>query len=302
MSNGPGHKDRHAVSYINGYEPPVAREKFWWPFALSFGPGVIMNRALILLVLPILFWTAPALAQCAVPSGSEGEIIYNSSYNVHQYCNGTAWVAFGALNPGAGGSGCGVPTGGEGELLYNSAYHMLQYCDGDDWRAVGGALSATLSGPAGCTAVGDLCANGTVFAGYHPLTLEHLFIPPTDQGTTSLWKTSTGVDDIATDSYSDGRVNTNQVANSATFPAFKLCKDLALGGKTWYLPSQVEMYYVWSARSILMAKGNITNFQNLYYWTSMEAGLSSAWYQDFTDGYQNSHGKGNSNRVRCMAR
>lgn len=259
-----------------------------------------MLNALILFVFSVFLWSAPAFAQCASPTAAEGEIIYNTSYNVHQYCNGSDWIAFGALNPGAGGSGCSVPAGVAGDLMYNSSFHALQYCDGDDWKAVGG--TSGLLGPAGCSNIGDLCANGTVFAGWHPMNHIPLFIPPADQGTTHLWKTSTGVDDIVTDSYSDGMANSNQVPNSAAFPAFKQCKDLALGGKSWYLPSQVELYYIWSIRPALLAKGNITNFQNVYYWTSSEAGLNSAWYQDFTDGYQNSHGKGNSNRVRCVAR
>jgi hypothetical protein len=261
-----------------------------------------MNRLVMLFVLHILLWGVPAFAQCANPAADEGEIIYNTDYNVHQYCNGSAWIAFGALNPGAGGSGCGVPTGIAGDLMYNSAYHVLQYCDGDDWRAVGGGMVG-LSGPSGCTNIGDLCADGTVFAGYHPITQEHLFIPTTDQGTTSAWKTSTGVNDIATDSTYDGRANTNQVANSTTFPAFKLCKDLTTGGHSdWYLPAQVEAYYLWSVRGTIEAGGNITNFQNAIYWSSTENGTTNAWNQFFTDGLQNGSNKANAMWVRCVRR
>lgn len=264
-----------------------------------------MNRLMMLFVLLILFWGTSAFAQCANPAADEGEIIYNTDYNVHQYCNGSAWIAFGALNPGAGGSGCGVPAGIAGDLMYNSAHHVLQYCDGDDWRAVGGGMtvSSGLSGPSGCATIGALCADGTVFAGYHPITQAHLFIPPTDQGTTSAWKTSTGVNDIATDSTNDGRANTNQVANSTTFPAFKLCKDLATGGYSdWYLPSQVELYYLWSVRTTIEAGGNITNFQNANYWSSTEYDTNAAWNQGFTNGSQGNSFKNLALRVRCVRR
>jgi hypothetical protein len=164
-------------------------------------------------------------------------------------------------------------------------------------------VGSGVSGPAGCTTIGALCADGTVFAGYHPLTQVHLFIPTTDQGTTSAWKTSTGVNDIATDSIDDGRANTNQVPNSTTFPAFKLCKDLAVGGYSdWYLPSQVESYQLWLARPMLEAAGNITNFNTLY-WTSTELSSGTVRVQNFLSGVIGSSFKtGGAVRVRCVRR
>lgn len=168
---------------------------------------------------------------------------------------------------------------------------------------VTGTLTGGLSGPAGCATIGALCADGTVFAGYHPITQEHLFIPTTDQGTTSMWKTSAGVNDIATDSTNDGRANTNQVANSTTFPAFKLCKDLATGGYSdWYLPSQVELYYLWSVRTTIEAGGNITNFQSDNYWSSTEFDGNNAGVQNFTNGSQYYDVKLYALRVRCVRR
>jgi len=171
----------------------------------------------------------------------------------------------------------------------------------DSAVAAGGSCSA--GGPTDCRNIGDLCADGTVFAGYHPTLNEALFIPTTDQGTTSAWKTSTGVNDIATDSTYDGRANTNQVANSTTFPAFKLCKDLTTGGYSdWYLPAQVEAYYLWSVRGTIEAGGNITNFQNAIYWSSTEYGTSNAWFQYFPNGAQDVYAKNNALRVRCVRR
>lgn len=43
-----------------------------------------------------------ALAACASPAGSEGEIIYNDDFNVAQFCNGTSWVSMsGGASAGA---------------------------------------------------------------------------------------------------------------------------------------------------------------------------------------------------------
>jgi hypothetical protein len=81
----------------------------------------------------------------------------------------------------------------EGSIRYNSGNSCTEYCEGSTWTC---PTTGGLSGPSGCENIGDLCADGTVFAGYHPITQEHLFIPTTDQGTTSQWKTSTGTDDL----------------------------------------------------------------------------------------------------------
>jgi hypothetical protein len=40
---------------------------------------------------------APAVwAVCTNPAGNEGEIVYNSTYKLPQFCNGTDWVAWGS--------------------------------------------------------------------------------------------------------------------------------------------------------------------------------------------------------------
>jgi hypothetical protein len=131
-----------------------------------------------------------------------------------------------------------------------------------------------------------------------------LFIPPTDQGTTSSWKTSIGTDDIATDSTYDGKANSDQVPNSTTFPAFKLCKDLTTGGHSdWYLPSQVELYYLWAVSPTIQAAGHITNFNaSTNYWSSTEYATDYAWGQLFANGIQYGYGKNTAFRVRCVRR
>lgn len=249
--------------------------------------------------------TSPAFADCTNPAGPAGFVVYNEDVNAMQYCNGTDWVAMGAINPAAGSGTCANPAAPERTMIYNEDYSVMQFCNGQDWIAIGPypVPTGTLIGPSGCANIGDLCADGTVFAGYHPITQEHLFIPTTDQGTGSQWSTTNNNSDIAVDSLSDGRANTNQIANSTTFPAFKICKDLGIGGHSdWYLPSQVEAYYLWSVRGTIEAGGNITNFQNAFYWSSLETNTGLAWFHNFTNGGQNTTLKTNSLKVRCVRR
>ncbi len=68
---------------------------------------------------------------CSAPFGPKGEIVFNSDYDVMQYCNGSEWIAMGPQ--GDGGGGCTNPTGFAAELRYNEDINVLQYCEGDEW-------------------------------------------------------------------------------------------------------------------------------------------------------------------------
>lgn len=197
----------------------------------------------------------------------------------------------------------------EGAIRYNSSTSCAEYCDGAAWTC---PASSGLSGPAGCANIGDLCADTTIFAGWHPITQDHLFIPPTDQekpgnppGTLTMnWKNAIGTDDISTDSTNDGQVNhANRGGAIGAFQAFQACEDLGFGGHSdWYLPSQVEAYYLWSVHETIEAGGNITNFQDTQYWSSTESSTGFAWDQHFANGTQMSASKPNDDRVRCVRR
>lgn len=50
-----------------------------------------------------------SFAACSDPSGNEGEVIYNSTAKMLQFCNGTVWVNAAGIAPGSGGGG-GKPT------------------------------------------------------------------------------------------------------------------------------------------------------------------------------------------------
>jgi hypothetical protein len=176
---------------------------------------------------------------------------------------------------------------------------------------VTGTAVMGLSGPAGCATIGALCADGTVFAGWHPITQEILYIPTVDQqrpgapGTfTMRWKNAFGTNDINPDSINDGKVNhANRGGAIGDFQAFQACVNLNVGGHTdWYLPSQVELYYLWSVRTTIEAAGNITNFQNANYWSSTENSTNVAWLQYFSGGFQVGDNKTTAHRVRCVRR
>jgi hypothetical protein len=171
------------------------------------------------------------------------------------------------------------------------------------------AHPAPITPPPDCPSIGDVCADGTVFAGWHPITHDHLFIPPTDQekpgapGTyTMQWKNAAVTDDVNPDSIDDGAANhANRRGSISDFPPFQACEKLSFGGYTdWYLPSQVELYYLWSVRSTVEAAGNITNFHDSYYWCSTESSTRLAWAQFFPRGHQYSIDKTETFRVRCV--
>jgi hypothetical protein len=79
-------------------------------------------------------WLYGATNTSYPPSGSEGDIMYNSAFHVLQFCDGKNWSAMGPA--GTGGAGCSGPTANEGDLIYNSDYSAMQYCDGAVWRAM----------------------------------------------------------------------------------------------------------------------------------------------------------------------
>jgi hypothetical protein len=65
----------------------------------------------------------PVFAACSTPSGVAGDIIYNGTYNVLQYCNGTSWINAGSLNASGGALTAGDFCTSNGSLiLCNTAY------------------------------------------------------------------------------------------------------------------------------------------------------------------------------------
>jgi len=158
------------------------------------------------------------------------------------------------------------------------------------------------TGPNDCPEIGDLCPDGTVFAGLHPLFHEHLYIPTTDQSSSPV-KWSESNSNNGAKSVDDGRINSDLIPNDPNFPSFKLCKDLTAGGHSdWYLPSPIEFHYLYSILTQIHAKGNITDFSGNY-WTSYENVSSQAYYQGMWDnGNSTAYNKDSLMNIRCIRR
>lgn len=75
--------------------------------------------------------------ECADPQAPAGEIRFNSTNRVLQWCDGSSWHAAGPVNPGGPNAGCANPPADAGAIVFNSTSCVPQYCDGDTWRALG---------------------------------------------------------------------------------------------------------------------------------------------------------------------
>lgn len=65
-----------------------------------------MKRCLAIGILAALIFggSSPSFAACSGPTGAEGDMIYNSSHHMMQFCNGSDWVAMAGSGGGGGGS------------------------------------------------------------------------------------------------------------------------------------------------------------------------------------------------------
>lgn len=204
-----------------------------------------------------------------------------------------------------------------GAMRYNSGIPCVEFCDGSAWACTSGASIGGCTAPSLCPNVGDVCddsnggtSNDPIFAGflvYGNSTCKPLFVTDDNQSTSSQWKTTSGGNDIATDSTEDGQINDGQIADSATWPAFKLCKDLTDGGFTdWYLPARTELDLLWrNSTAINVNAGNFITTSMDHYWASTELANSNGAIQWFgSTGYQYDEDAKNSsgNNVRCVRR
>jgi len=213
----------------------------------------------------------------------------------------------------------------EGAIRYNSAISSMEYCDGTSWTApgiVGGGLGC--SGPADCATAGDVCTDGSVFAGCSGGNAFYVTRCDFDDtwggsscsGTTGnqYWandSSSTNLRIVGVTDVSDGRANTTALTNGVVdgtgdskstaglqiHQAAQFCADLSMHGKTdWYLPSQAEGYVMY------LNSVAIGNFSATKYWVSSENG-ANAWTQNFAAGGFLGGGLKNGARpVRCARR
>ena len=172
----------------------------------------------------------------------------------------------------------------------------------DLYLGTGGDLAT----PAGCPTIGDVCSDGSVYAGDHPVGGERLYVPPADNSTGIVWNNgnNSGWTVTGATSTSDGAGNTTTIIGTdadsgvgGTQPhqAAQLCADsTAHGHSDWYLPARDEANVLYTNRTA------IGGFATFLYWVSTEVNNTHAEFFNFISGTSSNLGKDASFNVRCV--
>jgi hypothetical protein len=153
--------------------------------------------------------------------------------------------------------------------------------------------------------VGASCGGGIVAyilqsgdPGYSANVQHGLIAAAANQSTGVAWSNiTTTLVGTTTTAIGTGQANTTAIVlqSGCTSGAAWLCNDLTEGGYTdWYLPSKDEL------NKLYLNSVAIGGFVSGYYWSSSEYSASSAWYQNFYNGYQYSLIKSFPRRVRAV--
>ena len=145
-------------------------------------------------------------------------------------------------------------------------------------------------------AIGQTYQGGIIFyldaSGCHGL-----ISAPTDQSNSATWS---NVNVSYTDTYASGsglfdgdgncyRIRRTQ-GDCASCNAAEICLDFSIGVYSdWYLPSKYELNLMYTniGQGNALGLGNVGGFANNYYWSSTEFDNFYAWYQRFSNGFQN---------------
>jgi hypothetical protein len=185
-------------------------------------------------------------------------------------------------------------------------------------RVTSGIWSVTTAAVVGdpCTqspSVGQVCSDGTVYAGLSPDGNIPFFATPCDFGQTWSGSACTGAalqehwswgNTIATGATSNtsGKSNTpilfaDNANADGPYDAASSCVNLTLNGHTdWYLPSSGELNVIFTQNGAI---GNF-NVTGVNYWTSTEVTALSAYSILFSSGAINGNSKTIVYHVRCV--
>ena len=183
------------------------------------------------------------------------------------------------------------PDGQEGTILYNAAHNVMQYCNGRQWIAIGKGF---LAPPSGCPVIGNLCSDGTYYAGLTPDGNVPMYMADINSEITASWNDgNTNWSVTGFNSWSDGDGNTAGVAGAdsdnvtvgvQTHDAAIHCNDLvAHGHSDWYLPARDEQALIYNGGTPV---GDIRT-DGTSYWTSTEQDFNNSHHGRFSDGAQN---------------
>ena len=144
--------------------------------------------------------------------------------------------------------------------------------------------TAAPAGPTGCPNIGDVCTDGSIFAGD-----TNMYVADSHQSIAIEWSNET-VNNMGARSNSDGAANQAWIVANRTlsqYPAFELCENLFRHGHSdWYFPSRNELYHLYTN------KDAIGGFISAWYWSSTERNNSNAWAQRFTQDDRRQGGRG----------
>ena len=230
-------------------------------------------------------------------------------------------------------------TVGSGILVVNTTYYWrVRYKDANgtysDWSTGTSFTTAASFVPAIGSALGGGFFAGQIDQGG---TIYNLIVAPKSSGENSSrqWKTA-NTSTSGTSSVIDGPTNSANM-NNATHPAAQFCEGLTIGGfSDWYMPAKNELEVCYfnlkpTTGSNNTSSGTNTNavpsrgsnyttgtpaqttvaafqsggaeaFAADYYWPSTEFGATSAWGQDFSNGFQFDGIKASSLYVRAVRR
>ena len=198
------------------------------------------------------------------PQGPSGTFANGNEPGEMMYWNGSAWVA---VAPGTEGS-------------------TLTFCNGvPTWGPC----------PEAPVEVGSFYQGGVVF--YVDGDGHGLIAATSDQSIGALWGCE-GTSMTTQNIVGTGLVNTETIYVSCQEPdiAARICYDLELNGYTdWYLPSKDELDLVYLNQTA------IGGFNNGLYWSSSQAGPTTAYFKNFSNGNSSSNFKeGYYYRVRAI--
>jgi len=213
----------------------------------------------------------------------------------------------------------------EGAIRYNSSTPCAEFCDGTNWTCPSSTVTAGCTGPVDCATAGNVCADGSVFAGcavgnvvyVTRCDFDDTWNGSTCTGTTGnqYWandSSSTNLVATGVTSETDGQANTIALTNGVVggtgdskstaglqpHNAAQFCADLSMHGKTdWYLPSIAEAHVMYWHEFLI---GNLNSSGR--YWTSSENSISDAYYLNFNGGQHIFWSKSNTGPIRCMRR
>ena len=241
---------------------------------------------------------------------------YNSHGNTDIYINGT-------LSPSStDGAGTTMVYQATAQPKIGSVANRYSNSIIDDIRLYSVALPLAqiqlLATAGGCNTVGELCSDGTIFAGN--FGGENLYIMPCDIGQT--WDGSSCSGSRSTlqygsygtarniNSLTDGEANTNALAafGASAHPAADACASSNYGSRNdWFLPASDQMSYIYSIKDTGSLNGTFSDgTSGDVYWSSTEDPAPSdapqfAYVRGMNDNNLDWQWKSDALLVRCLS-